>query len=157
MNTFLQCSVLAIAAISQGAIAQTSGVATDMMLPDSQVVAVPAHSHRIEVPARPHYMMRIDFEKFAGEYELSNGDTLQLWRRSGLMYARIGQQAELRIVATSRNAFVALNRQMKVRIDRHDDGSVSGEMVVMVPSQQLADGTISGERFATTSIYTPHK
>lgn len=147
MNYLLRINLLALATTS-AAMAQS----TDIMLPESQVVAVPAHGLRIEVPARPYYMMRVDFEKFAGEYELSNGDTLQLWRRSGQMYARIGNQAELPIVATGRNAFVALNSQMKVRIDRQDDGSVSGELVMRVPSQQMADGTVRGERYTALAF-----
>ena len=97
-------------------------------------------------------MAREDFQQFAGAYDLSNGDTLQLRRAGGIMYARIGNQPEHRIVATSRNAFVALDRQLKVRIDHHDDGSVGGELVMVVPARQLADGSAQGEHLATLAF-----
>ena len=44
---------------------------------------------------------------------------------------------------------VALDRQLKVRIDHHDDGSVGGELVMVVPARQLADGSAQGEHLAT--------
>ena len=106
----------------------------------------------IEVPARPRYMMADDFKQFAGEYDLSNGDTLALRRSGGLMYARIGNQDEHRIVATGRNSFVALDRQLKVRIDHNNDGTVGGELVMVVPSQKLADGSMTEERIASIAF-----
>ncbi|QYG07845.1 hypothetical protein [Janthinobacterium sp. PAMC25594] len=118
-------------------------------LPQDKTVDVPGHSLRIDVPAQPRHMLREDFQQFVGAYDLSNGDTLQLRRAGGIMYARIGNQPEHRIVATGRNAFVALDRQLKVRIDHHDDGSVGGELVMVVPARQLADGSAQGEHLAT--------
>lgn len=142
MKTLLSSTTLIFSlAISTAAVAQT--------LPDNQRVEVPGRALTIEVPASTHHMMHEDFQRFAGGYELSNGDTLQLRRAANLMYARIGNQEEHRIVATGRNSFVALDRQLKVRIDHHDDGSVGGEVVMMVPARQLADGSMTQERLAT--------
>lgn len=119
-------------------------------IPESQRVAVPAHNLSIDLPARPYRMWRDEFKQFAGAYDLSNGDTLELRRDGAAMYARIGKQDEHRIIASSRNAFVALDRKLKVRIDLHDDGSVGGELVMMVPAQNLAGGGVTQERIAST-------
>lgn len=144
MKTIILSTLLGLAATCLAAHAQT--------LPQDKTVEVPGHSLRIEVPAQPHYMMRDDFLPFAGTYDLSNGDTLQLRRSGTLMYARIGNQDEHRIVATGRNAFVALDRQLKVRIDHHADGSVGGELVMVVPARQMADGTTQGEHVASLAF-----
>ncbi|MBG6221070.1 MULTISPECIES: hypothetical protein [unclassified Janthinobacterium] len=122
--------------------------ATAQTIPQGNTVEVPGHALRIDLPAQPRYMMHEEFRQFAGAYDLSNGDTLQLRRAGTIMYARIGNQDEHRIVATGRNSFVALDRQLKVRIDHHDDGSVGGEVVMVVPARQLADGSTQGEHVA---------
>lgn len=143
MKTLLASAILALA---------TCTAATAQMLPDSQRVVVPGNSLSIDLPARQHHMMREDFKQFSGSYDLSNGDTLELRRAGAFMYARIGNQQEHQIVATGRNAFVALDRQLKVRIDHKDDGTVGGELVMVVPSQQLADGRVTQERIAAMNF-----
>jgi len=144
MKTIILSTLLGLAAASMGATAQT--------LPEDRTVDVPAHTLRIEVPDHPHHMFLEDFQQFAGAYDLSNGDILQLRRFGMTMYARIGDQEEHRIVATDYNSFVALDRQLKVRIDHHDDGSVGGELVMVVPAKQLADGTIRAEMVAALTF-----
>lgn len=141
MKSLLLSAILALAA--------SSTLAQSELATDIPRVEVPARALTIEVPAKPRYMMADDFKQFAGEYDLSNGDTLSLRRSGGLMYARIGKQDEHRIVATGRNAFVALDRQLKVRIDHNDDGTVGGELVMVVPAQKLADGSMTEERIAS--------
>ncbi|MGK5030105.1 hypothetical protein [Janthinobacterium sp. MDT1-19] len=141
MKTIILSTLLGLSATCLAATAQT--------LPQNMTVDVPGHSLRIDVPAQPRHMLREEFQQFAGAYDLSNGDTLQLRRAGTIMYARIGNQPEHRIVATGRNSFVALDRQLKVRIDHHDDGSVGGELVMVVPARQLADGSAQGEHLAT--------
>ncbi|WP_219118789.1 hypothetical protein [Janthinobacterium sp. UMAB-56] len=145
MKTIILSTLLGLAAA-------TAMVATAQTLPQGNTVEVPGNALRIEVPAQPRHMMREDFQQFAGAYDLANGDTLQLRRAGAIMYARIGNQDEHRIVATGRNSFVALDRQLKVRIDLHDDGSVGGEVVMVVPARQLADGTTQGEHVAALGL-----
>ena len=144
MRTIILGTLLGLAATGMAAQGQT--------LPPDSTVEVPGHALRIEVPAQPRHMLREDFQQFAGAYDLSNGDTLQLRRAGSIMYARIGNQPEHRIVATGRNAFVALDRQLKVRIDHHADGSVGGELVMVVPARRLADGGTQGEHLATLAF-----
>ncbi|MGK5023214.1 hypothetical protein [Janthinobacterium sp. RB2R34] len=129
--------------------------ATAQTLPETRIVEVPGNASRapsIDLPARAHYMHPDDFKPFAGTYELSNGDTLSLRRSGGAMYAQIGDGQEHRIIASSSNSFVALNRNLKVRIDHHSDGSVGGEVVMLVPPKQLADGTRTAESIASLGM-----
>ncbi|MGK5080837.1 hypothetical protein [Janthinobacterium sp. HLX7-2] len=144
MKTIIFSTLLGLAVASTAATAQT--------LPPEQTVTVPGRSLRIEVPEHPRYMMREDFKKFVGAYDLSNGDTLQLRLAGAVMYARIGNQEEHRIVATDHNAFVALDRQLRVRIDHNDDGSVGGELVMVVPSQNVAGGFVTEEKIAALTF-----
>ncbi|MNM93127.1 hypothetical protein D3C81_1054920 [compost metagenome] len=85
------------------------------------------------------------FAPFRGGYELSNGQVLHL-RNIGsvgaLMYARIDDQEEHRIVATGSHSFVALDRQLAIRIDLRNDGSVGGEVLMQMPAAKLASGDI---------------
>ena len=134
MKTIILGTLLCLAAASTAATAQT--------LPPEHTVTVPGNALRIDVPEHPRYMMRQDCKKFVGTYDLSNGDTLELRLAGAIMYARIGKQEEHRIIATDRNAFVALDRQLKVRIDHNDDGRVDGELVMVVPSQRVSGGDI---------------
>lgn len=144
MKTIILGTLLCLAAASTAATAQT--------LPPEHTVTVPGNALRIDVPAHPRYMMRQDFKKFVGAYDLSNGGTLELRLGGAVMYARIGKQEEHRIVATDRNAFVALDRQLKVRIDQHDDGSVDGELVMVVPSQNVSGADIVPSRVQTIGL-----
>lgn len=134
MKSVLLSATLAFA-LAGAAQAQSQGQSAP--IPESPRVAVPAHNLSLDLPARPYRMWRDEFKQFAGAYDLSNGDTLELRRDGAAMYARIGKQDEPRIIASSRNAFAALDRKLKVRIDLHDDGSVGGELLMMVPVQNL--------------------
>jgi len=147
MKSVLLSATLALALAGT---AQSQSQDQSEPIPDSQRVAVPAHNLSIDLPARPYRMWRSEFKQFAGGYDLSNGDTLELRRDGTAMYARIGKQEEHRIIASGRNAFVALDRKLKVRIDHHDDGSVGGELVMVVPAQNLAGGGVTQERIAST-------
>lgn len=149
MKSVLLSATLALA-LAGTAQAQSQSQDQSEPIPDSQRVAVPAHNLSIDLPARPYRMWRDEFKQFAGGYDLSNGDTLELRRDGAAMYARIGKQEEHRIIASGRNAFVALDRKLKVRIDHHDDGSVGGELVMVVPAQNLAGGGMTQETIAST-------
>lgn len=129
-----------------------STLATAQVLPPERTVDVPALSLRITPPAQPRYISREDFQPYAGEYTLANGQTLRLRQYGGLLYAKVGDGEEHRIVAAAPNLFVALDRKLKVRIDRRDDGTLKGELVMMVPPQRMADGSMRLERVAALPI-----
>ena len=129
-----------------------SALATAQVLPPQRTVEVPALSLRITPPAQPRYLSREDFQPYAGEYTLANGQSLRLRQYGGLQYAKVGDGEEHRIVAAAPNVFVALDRKLKVRIDRRSDGTATGELVMMVPPQRLADGSMQLERVAALPI-----
>ena len=55
-----------------------SALATAQVLPPQRTVEVPALSLRITLPAQPRYLSREDFQPYAGEYTLANGQSLRL-------------------------------------------------------------------------------
>jgi len=127
----------------------SSALATAQVLPPDRSVSVPALSLCITAPDQPRHISEEEFKSYAGEYALANGQILRLRRASGgAMYARIGNQEEHRIVGAGKNVFVALNRKLKLRIEHRRDGSVKGELVMVVPGRVLPDGSIGGEEVA---------
>lgn len=127
----------------------SSTLATAQVLPPDRSVSVPALSLRITAPGQPRRISEEEFKSYAGEYALANGQTLSLRRASGgAMYARIGNQEEHRIIGAGKNVFVAINRKLKLRIEHRRDGSVKGELVMVVPGRVLPDGSIGGEEVA---------
>ncbi len=129
-----------------------SALATAQVLPPQRTVEVPALSLRITPPAQPRYLSREDFQPYAGEYTLANGQSLRLRQYGDLLYAKVGDGEEHRIVAAAPKVFVALDGKLKVRIDRRSDGTVTGELVMMVPPQRVADGSMQLERVAPPPI-----
>ncbi|OEZ54094.1 hypothetical protein JAB5_08960 [Janthinobacterium sp. HH103] len=136
MKTWILAGTLGICAL----------LANAQTLPDSQTVVIPGgRMQTIELPAHRHFMSAQEFSPFRGGYELSNGQVLYLRNASSIgamMYARIDDQEEHRIVASGSNSFVALDRQLAMRIDLRDNGSVGGEVLMVVPAEKLASGDI---------------
>jgi hypothetical protein len=112
---------------------------------DGESVTIPAPRLQIVVPEHTYRMDRRDFEEYSGGYELSNGQTLTLRHNGFAMYASLDGQEPHRIVATGRNAFVALDRKLQVKIELQPDGKVGGEVLIAMPSQKLADGSPGAE------------
>jgi len=136
MKTWILAGTLGVCAL----------LANAQSLPDSQTVVIPGgRLQTIELPAHRHFMNAEDFSPFRGGYQLSNGQVLHL-RNAGsigaIMYARLDEQDEHRIIASGSNSFVALDRQLAMRIDLRDDGSVGGEVLMLVPVEKLASGAI---------------
>lgn len=88
----------------------------------------------IEAPDRTYWMPPERFYQFLGSYDLANGQTLSLFERGTFKYAQVSDQPRHRIVATGKNTFVALDRQLKMRIDLKEDGEASGELYMVVPA-----------------------
>ena len=131
--------------ILAGTLGACALLANAQSLPDSQTVVIPGgRLQTIELPAQRHFMNAQDFAPFRGGYELANGQVLHLRNAGsiGAMYARIDDQDEHRIIAATSNSFVALDRQLAMRIDLRDDGSVGGEVLMMVPAEALASGEV---------------
>jgi hypothetical protein len=136
MNKRINCMAgLALVAAAWGAGAQA--------LPGGERVTVPGPLLKIELPAKPYRMDRDRFDELRGTYQLSNGQTLYLTRSGYTMYAEIDQQGQHPVIASGRSAFVATDLKLKVRIDWKDDGSVGGEVVMVVPRRDVASGAVT--------------
>jgi hypothetical protein len=107
--------------LTLGAAAQTQ--------PDSEVRI---RGSQIELPAQPYRMWQSDFDVFAGEYNLSNGESMKLIARGTKMYAEIGDRPRTEVLAAKHNEFVAVDRQFKMTLARHWD-DVSGEVLLRAP------------------------
>src|SRR5471030_3241431 len=116
--------------------------------PSEDTVSVPvsARQLRIELPDAYYKMWPQDYLELMANYSLSNGQTLSIVSRGTNMYAVIDSGPLHKIVSTSHNNYVALDRQLKMEIVRHDDENVSGSVTMVVPSQSLSDGRFMPEQ-----------
>lgn len=113
--------------LSLGAIAQTA--------PESEVRI---QGHQIELPAQPYRMFLTDFDTYKGAYELSNGQTMELFSRGSHMYALIGERPRTEMVAAAANEFVAVDRQFKMTLAQQS-GEVTGEVLLRAPESAMAN------------------
>ncbi|NVM76555.1 hypothetical protein FHW83_002350 [Duganella sp. SG902] len=105
-------------------------------------VTIPAPRLKIELPAKQYHMTVADLNEFRGAYQLSNGQILRLRGIGTVLYGEIDDQGEHRMVAASRNTFVALDRKLQVRIDREQYGEPGGEVLMAVPVRSAETGEI---------------
>lgn len=142
MRKFFLCTVLS--ALSFSTFAQTTN--------DVDTVTISKPQPKIEIPARTYRMTPEEFFQFRGVYTLSNGQTLSLSQRGNAQYAQVSDQERHRIVATSDNAFVALDKQLQMRIDIKDDGDVTGELLMVVPAKNVIGGIPGKEQYLVASF-----
>ncbi|WP_228893438.1 hypothetical protein [Pseudoduganella aquatica] len=141
-----------ILAVLLGA-ASLAAVAQNMQTDES--VQVPGRALKIELPALPLHMDRDQSGAFRGSYTLSNGQMLHL-RQYGIagtaLYAEIDQQGPRKLVAASPNSFVAVDRSLKVTLELKPDGDAGGEVLMRVPAQRMADGTLSQAKVISATV-----
>ncbi|MBV8666503.1 MAG: hypothetical protein JO269_08480 [Burkholderiaceae bacterium] len=122
LRLILACSALSLMPLTS--LAQTAS----NVAPDVNTVTVSG----IGVPRHPYPMGPDEFYKFKGSYDLANGQTLSLFNRGRVMFAKIGGQARHSIVAASPDTFVAKDHMMKIRFDpAHEDGDRTGELFLV--------------------------
>jgi hypothetical protein len=110
--------------LTLGATAQTE--------PDN---AVRIRGYQIELPAKAVHMFPGDFDIYKGTYDLSNGETMVLRSHGHRMFADIGNRPRTEMVAATPNEFVAVDRQFKMTLAAAEFGDVTGELLLVVPSQ----------------------
>lgn len=81
-----------------------------------------------------------EFNEFSGSYELSNGNSLALFTRGLKKYAALHGEAWHELDATSSHSFVAKDKQLQMTIWRHENGDVSGELLMVVTPEHVAKG-----------------
>jgi hypothetical protein len=110
-------------------------MAQDAKLPE---VNISGPSLAPEENQKFHYMDQTEFAKFKRAYELSNGDTLSLFSRSDLKYAKLGDGTWHAIVATGPNSFMSIDRQLKMEINLQSGDQVSGYLLMPATSPTVA-------------------
>jgi len=93
--------------------------------------SVRIHGYQIDLPARPHTLYKGDFDEYKGSYSLSNGDILTLVQRGRSIYGSVGDGPQKELVAAAKNVFVALDRELKVTLNKDDWGDYSGELLIV--------------------------
>lgn len=120
--------------------------------PAQQSVPVPYKAGRaggllqIDVPERYRSMWARDYDDYRRAYTLANGQSLSIAPRGMHMYARVDDGPWHKIVVAAPNTFVALDRQLKMEINLHDNDEVSGWVTMAAPAEQLANGAPSPQR-----------
>ena len=117
----------------------------------NESVTVPAPRLTIDLPDHRYHMDDWQMRQLRGSYTLDNGQTLHLRGGGTAVYGEIDDQGPHRMVSTKPNTFVALDRQLQVRIDFDQNDEAGGEVLMVVPQRNLATGEITGQvvRLAT--------
>ncbi len=123
-----------LAAASAGVGAQSTPSSSD----EEKVTVSRPSSMRIEVPEHIRRFSSEEFQPYKATFDLSNGSTVTLSRVGLHMYAEIDALGRHEIVGTASNAFVALDKQLKLRIDLGGESGASGELLMVVPQAQVA-------------------
>lgn len=98
-------------------------------------------------------MSPAEFEKFKGAYKLTNGMTLSLFETDRARFAQIDDSAQHEIIAVAHNAFVAQDKQLKMRINLSEDGKGSGELNYILPPLFSAEGQITNGGWILATIH----
>ncbi len=132
-----------LAAATTGAGAQSTPSTSE----EERVTVTRPSSIRIEVPEHIRRFTSEEFRPYKAVYDLSNGSTVTLSRVGSHMYAEIDALGRHEIVGTASNAFVALDRQLKLRIDLGGDSGASGELLMVVPQAQLVGAALADPKY----------
>jgi len=130
-------------------------VASAQNAPRSETVSI--NGSKISAPQQIRPMSAGEFSQFAGSYDLSNGHSLTLFSRGLQKFAAVEGGAWHELVATSSHSFSSRDNQLKVTIDRHENGGVDGELVMLMPSEHVAGGEAGTHVLALSLIKSPMK
>jgi hypothetical protein len=119
---------------------------------DTVSVPVRANDLRIELPDSYKKMWPEQFDDYKRGYTLSNGQTLYIRSLGSNMYAFVDNDQWHKIVAVAPNTFVALDRQLKMEINLHEDDGASGWLTMIVPSRQLSGGGFVPEKIVSFAM-----
>lgn len=96
--------------------------------------------YQIELPQHRYPVFAGDLDTYRGMYDLSNGQTMRLKVYGSRMYAAVDDGPRKELVAAAANTFVAIDRSLKMTLNRSDFDEVTGEMLMVVPRQTAQAG-----------------
>jgi hypothetical protein len=140
--------LFALGMASMGAVAESAPPVSG-----AETVTISGAEQNINLPSKIYKMWPEDFYKFKGSYDLSNGKTLSLFSRGSRMYAEVEDQPRHEIAAVSPNSFVALDKQLKMKIEHHENGEVSGELFMVVASSGYVKAGMRGEQYMLVTLH----
>jgi hypothetical protein len=94
-----------------------------------------------------------EFNKFKGAYTLTNGMVLSLFENDRTRYAQIDDSNQHEIIAVAPNAFVAQDKQLRMRIDLSEDGKGRGELNYLLPPLFSSEGQITNGGWMLATIH----
>jgi hypothetical protein len=100
--------------------------------------AVTIRGYSIELPATAYRMFPGDFDDYKRVYDLANGDTLAMRQMGRRMLAQVGDGEPKELVAAAPGVFVALDRELKITLNRDNFGDFRGEVLMVVPGRATA-------------------
>jgi len=124
MKIAILCTLLS--SFSLAALAQSEAPTTT----DTPSITIGAMSPKYDVTQGVRQMSPDEFGKYTGSYDLSNGKSLSLFTRGMKKYAVIQGEARHEIVATRSNTFVSTDKQLKMTIDKQENGDAQGELLI---------------------------
>jgi hypothetical protein len=104
--------------------------------PEVNISGVPLNR---DVMQHATQMSESDFAKFKRTYELANGNTLALFNRNDMKYAKLADGVWHSIVATGPNSLASKDHQLKMEINLQEDETVSGYLVMPATAPSVAD------------------
>ncbi|AIY43361.1 hypothetical protein LT85_4203 [Collimonas arenae] len=119
---------------------------------DNLPVTISGIKERIVLPERYRKMHPDEFYDYMRAYDLSNGMTLSVFHRGFKMYAALDDQVRHEIVAITPNTFVALDKQLKMTINLHDNNDASGELYMMVPARRLSNNAVAHKKLVRIAL-----
>jgi hypothetical protein len=115
-------------------------MAQEVKPPEVNISGTPLNHEGMQIYPQ---MSESEFTKFKRTYELSNGNTLALFSRSDLKYAKIGDGNWHRIVATGPNSFISKDRQLQMEINVQNDETVSGYLLMPAAPSWVAGNDVT--------------
>jgi hypothetical protein len=115
--------------------------------PDS---SVRIHAYQIDLPAQPRHLYQGDFDAYKGAYDLSNGDTLVMRQIGKRIYAEVGNGPRRELVAAAPGVFVALDRELKITLNRSASDDYTGELLMVRQDASRQASTVQSFRLVAS-------
>jgi hypothetical protein len=111
-------------------------VAAQSVEKGESTVRVPAPLS-IDLPARALSGALSNWDVYKGAYDLSDGRTISLTQRGRMMFAEVDGRDKVQVVAADMNTFVAMDRSMKLNLNRNIEGEVRGDVLLASPADAV--------------------
>ena len=141
MKTLILAAALAALALPVAAQAQS-----DL----GQVTITREAPKTIELPAKYSRIWSGEFESLQGTYDLSNGDTMAMMKRSNRKFIQVGEGPRTEVVAVGDYDFVSLDQRYRVVLSEPVNGEVTGYLLMdtrPAGSPALSQSGIEVQRF----------